>query len=330
MADCERTDKGKREDPRMIAEASDKRRVFVVHGRNMEARDAMFTFLRAIDLDPIEWEEAIAMTGEGTPYIGDAIDIAFTNAQAAVILLTGDDMARLGRRYLLDHDPSDEKHLTRQARPNVLFEMGMAFGKYPHRTVIVSLGPTRQFSDIVGRHVIHLSNKAESRKKIADRLKNAKCLVRTDNRSDWLNAGDFDSARHNPDVPEGPNPFRLRLVNRRATFDGTAQYERKVWFQIRNDSDDCLEIRHSRWKAGSGGIKANIVPSTLQVKLGTTWCPEKQGIELMHLPAGDSIQTWIDPAAEYTPKDLDYRCQAEASVGSLILLVNGIEVEVVV
>lgn len=50
----------------------------------------------------------------------------------------------------------------------------------------------------------------------------------------------------------------------------------------------------------------------------------------MHLPAGDSLQTWIDPADEYTPKDLADRCEAEASVGSFIWLVNGIEVEVVV
>ena len=73
-------------------EASDERKVFVVHGRNIEARDALFAFLRAIDLHPIEWEEAIAMADDTTPYIGDVLDHAFAKAQAAVVLLTGDDM----------------------------------------------------------------------------------------------------------------------------------------------------------------------------------------------------------------------------------------------
>jgi len=44
--------------------------VFVVHGRNETARAAMFGFLRAIGLWPVEWSEAVAMTGEGSPYVG--------------------------------------------------------------------------------------------------------------------------------------------------------------------------------------------------------------------------------------------------------------------
>jgi len=50
--------------------ATDPRRVLVIHGRNDNAKDSLFSFLRAIDLDPIEWGEAIAMTGQGTPYVG--------------------------------------------------------------------------------------------------------------------------------------------------------------------------------------------------------------------------------------------------------------------
>jgi len=42
-------------------------KVFVVHGRDLRLRDGMFTFLRSISLDPIEWIEAVAMTGKSAP-----------------------------------------------------------------------------------------------------------------------------------------------------------------------------------------------------------------------------------------------------------------------
>ena len=180
----------------------DRHRVFVVHGRNTKARDAMFSFLRSIALDPIEWEEAIQMTAEASPYIGNVLDIAFANAQAALIMLTGDDVACLGEQLQEPDDPDHEKRLTAQARPNVLFEMGMAFGKYPMRTVIVEFGRPRPFSDVAGRSTIHFSDAAASRKKIADRLRSAGCLLRTDNRTDWLREGDFSTAFDLP-IPPG-------------------------------------------------------------------------------------------------------------------------------
>ena len=154
----------------------------------------MFTFLRAIGLDPIEWEEAVQMTGASSPYMGSVLDTAFSNAQAAVIMLTGDDVACLGEQFVEPHDQADDKQLTPQARPNVLFEMGMAFGKYPGRTVIVQFGHTRPFSDVAGRNTVHFRDNPQSRKKISDRLTTAKCLVRIDGRADWLTAGDFSSA----------------------------------------------------------------------------------------------------------------------------------------
>ena len=176
------------------SEATDKRRVFVVHGRNVKTKDAMFAFLRAIDLAPIEWEEAIHMTGGTAPYMGNILDIAFSRAQAAIILITGDDIACLGEQFVETHDLAHERQLTPQARPNVIFEMGMAFGKYPDRTLIVEFGHTRPFSDVTGRNTIHFTDNSQSRTKIADRLRNAGCLVRTDNRSDWLTVGDFSLA----------------------------------------------------------------------------------------------------------------------------------------
>ena len=101
------------------------------------------------------WEEAIHFTGEGTPFIGKILDDAFANSQAAIVLLTGDDLAVLQKTFWSDRDADYEKELTPQARPNVLFEAGMAFGRYPDRTIIVSLGSIRHFSDIAGRNIIH-------------------------------------------------------------------------------------------------------------------------------------------------------------------------------
>lgn len=56
----------------------DPRKVFVIHGRNTQIRDSAFSFLRSINLAPIEWNEAVRATGQGTPYVGDILDAAFS------------------------------------------------------------------------------------------------------------------------------------------------------------------------------------------------------------------------------------------------------------
>jgi predicted nucleotide-binding protein len=177
------------------------RDVFVVHGRNIAARDAMFAFLRALGLCPIEWSTAISATGSGSPYIGEALDAAFTMAQAVVVLMTPDDIAYLQREHASsDEDP--ELTPTPQARPNVLFEAGMAMGRHPDRTILVELGALRPFSDVGGRHVVRIDNSAEKRNALAQRLRDSGCDVST-SASDWLgtgNAGDFTP----PPAPSGP------------------------------------------------------------------------------------------------------------------------------
>lgn len=105
------------------------RRVFVVHGRDNAARLAMFAFLRAIDLRPTEWPEAVA-----SPFIGHVLDVALGEAQAIVVLMTPDDMAYLRADYAAGTDDPDVRPQG-QARPNVLFEAGMAMGRDPARTL---------------------------------------------------------------------------------------------------------------------------------------------------------------------------------------------------
>ena len=191
------------------SETRDKKKVWVVHGRNLKARDAMFSFLRSIGLEPMEWGEALALTGKGAPYNGDVLDLAFAEAQAVVVLITGDDIARLGTRFVEQNDPPAETDPTPQARPNVLFEAGMAFGKYPGRTVLVHLGKTRPFSDVAGRNVLYIANDVKRRQGLADRLRTAGAAVRTENRCDWHAAGDFDGADEAPDLLLNVNPPRL-------------------------------------------------------------------------------------------------------------------------
>ncbi len=164
--------------------------VFVVHGRNTRAASELHIFLRSLGLQPIEWNQAIRRTRQAMPYVGTILDTAFRDAAAVVVLLTPDDEARLREVFRKPGDPPHERHLTGQPRANVLFEAGMAFGRNPESTVLVQLGNVRPFSDIGGRHVVHLSNDATSRLELATKLANAGCNVNTEG-TDWLSAGNL-------------------------------------------------------------------------------------------------------------------------------------------
>ena len=173
--------------------AEDARDVFVVHGRNEKARVALFDFLRSISLHPVEWSEAVQATGKASPYIGDILNAAFSRAHAVVVLLTPDDEARLREPWQGKNEPPHEVELSGQARPNVLFEAGMAMGRDEDRTVLVEIGYIRPFSDIAGRHTVRLDNTSPRRQELANRLKAAGCPANL-NGTDWHSVGDFDDA----------------------------------------------------------------------------------------------------------------------------------------
>ena len=172
---------------------ADAREVFVVHGRNLAANDALFEFLRAIDLHPLEWSEAVQATGKSSPYIGEILEAAFSRAHAVVVLFTPDDEARLRKAFSIDNDPPHETQLTGQARPNVLFEAGMAMAGSQDRTILVELGPLRPFSDISGLHVVRMDDTSQRRQELAQRLRIAGCPVKLDGMH-WHTTGNFEDA----------------------------------------------------------------------------------------------------------------------------------------
>ena len=176
--------------PEEAEAAIDKKVVFVVHGRNENLRRAMFEFLRAIDLRPLEWTQVMKKTSQGAPYIGDVLDVAFGQAQAVVVLLTGDNEVRLQKKFWKENESENETKLTPQARPNVLFEAGMAMGRSAKRTILVQIGELRPWSDIGGRHITHLNDTPEKRHELVQKLKSAGCEV-DDSGKDWLTTGDF-------------------------------------------------------------------------------------------------------------------------------------------
>ncbi|MEH1013654.1 CATRA conflict system CASPASE/TPR repeat-associated protein [Micromonospora sp. CPCC 206060] len=166
------------------------RNVFVVHGRDLQVVDAFSGFLRALDLHPLDWEEVVNNTSAATPYLGDVVRQGFENIQAAVVLLTPDDVAYLHPDLHGEDEPEHERQPTGQARPNVLFEAGMAFALHPTRTVLIQVGQLRPFSDIGGRNFVRFDGSVGAMQKVAQRLKNAGCAV-NDRGPDWLDQRRF-------------------------------------------------------------------------------------------------------------------------------------------
>jgi len=168
------------------------KRIFVVHGRDMRLRNSLFTFLRALGLEPLDWTALVEATGNPSPHIDEILRVGFKIAHSAVVLLSPDDEARLREEFLTPDDPEYESKLSPQPRPNVLFEAGMALASFPQRTVLIQAGWSRPFSDIAGMHMVKIDNSVERRREFARRLQMAGCEVRDINMNiDWQTAGDF-------------------------------------------------------------------------------------------------------------------------------------------
>lgn len=173
----------------------DRTKVFVVHGRDTQLRDEVFSFLRAIGLSPLEWSEAVGLavsdTQRATPSLEDVLSAAFQRAQAILVVMSGDDLAQL-RDDL--RSPGEEPNPVPQARPNVILEAGMALGRSEKRTVIIECGDLRAISDIAGRYRLRMDSTPEKRKELADRLQSSGCAVQLTG-TQWLSVGKFTPTR---------------------------------------------------------------------------------------------------------------------------------------
>ncbi|WP_172406905.1 TIR domain-containing protein, partial [Clavibacter michiganensis] len=76
-----------------------------------------------------------------------------------------------------------------QPRPNVIFELGLALGRAPLKTIMVTYGNVDLWSDVLGRHYVHMNNTPAPRAALWRRLRDAGCDMSADT-SDYLSAED--------------------------------------------------------------------------------------------------------------------------------------------
>lgn len=142
--------------------------VFIVHGRNLNSVRELKKFLHFLGLQVKSFEEAAAEAGPNA-VVREVVKNAVTNSGAVLVLFTPDEKAKL-----VESLGTEVERL--QARPNVLYEAGLAMGLNAS-TIFVSVGNVDVPSDLHGTHFVRLSNDNNIRHSLYLKLKAAGCQV---------------------------------------------------------------------------------------------------------------------------------------------------------
>ena len=167
------------------------KRVFIVYGRNTSAHREVGLYLEALGLEVFDLRSASAACGTAA-HVSDVVRYAMQQAQAIIVVFTDDELAALRPEYR--NPGTDNADSVRwQARPNVLFEAGLAFGVDQNRTILVTLGShVSLFSDLAGVHFVRLDNTKGQRQFLREKLIAAGCPIKDGNAGS--DVGDFECA----------------------------------------------------------------------------------------------------------------------------------------
>ena len=138
--------------------------VFVVHGRNMQAANAVFQLVESMGIETrslrsIEEEFKTSNSLWQTIYIGIQL------AEAVIVLLTPDDEAQLTGEL-------GQSEPRMQARPNVFLELGLALGICPEKTILLNVPPSCMPTDLLGHLRIEVGDNEDWREVVETRLGN--------------------------------------------------------------------------------------------------------------------------------------------------------------
>jgi predicted nucleotide-binding protein len=177
-----------------------KQAVFIIHGRNVQALDALFQFLNSLGLDPHDFDD-IRRKMSGTPTIWEVVEAALNQAQAIIVLATPDEYVALHPDFRSANEVDRW-----QPRPNVLIEAGAAMILGRERTLLVRFGNVDIATDFSGLRFEKIGNDGYSRKLFRDLLVTAGCTV-SDNNHYQLpeRSGDFE--RTLPKLPKTHTSF---------------------------------------------------------------------------------------------------------------------------
>jgi predicted nucleotide-binding protein len=228
----------------------DPKKVFIIHGRNIEAPKQMGIFLRALGLLPITFPDLRARMG-GTAHIDEIVEKGMSEAQGVIAIFTPDEYAAVQPQYRRAQDRIEE--ITRwQARPNVIFEAGMAFGRARNRVVFVLFGNPTLFTDVDGVHVLRPNNdpggdRATLRNLLAQGMN---CAVEHYS-NEWITAGNFETCASLVPGVLGRDPFgETGDANAEpAQTDKSASLSPAAKVRLEEIRDTCLQAGDSEYQS---------------------------------------------------------------------------------
>lgn len=206
------------------------RKVFIIHGRDLDARDEMVKFLKSLGLSHLDFEEVADEMG-GIPFIADIVLKGINAADAVIALFTPDELAALYDPQTGDYKGAEGSGSRWQARPNVIFEAGVAFGTAKSKTILVTLGTNvALFSDASGIHFIDLASR-NGKKSLRKRLAGI--------------VGGLGAAPDNWEEPQVSGDFQRCLRQRWPHFDELAELEARLSATNIDDTPSLLRIVRS-------------------------------------------------------------------------------------
>lgn len=279
---------------RQEAPMPDPKKVFIIHGRNVAARNAVEQFVKSLALDVLDFDQVSSDLG-GSAFVGEVVLAGMQRAQGIVAVFTPDEYSALQTRFR-GKKHRQERHKDEvqrwQARPNVIFEAGMAYGMDRRRTVLVTMGDdVSLFSDVGGVHIVRLTNATPGRSTLRQKLIGIGCSIdqRTDAWTDPGRSGDFEASVA---VLESPNdPFAKQskpAAERSEPSEADARIRLRGWLGrlAQTRAGDALEHTAIAQEAKVSAAQVRTLLADVAKTSASGWRVDEQGDDV-------TILSWL-------------------------------------